>query len=229
MKLSIVLPIRKGSQRAKNKNIRPFSKNGKSLTHIKIEELLKIKDVDEVVITTNYEEAIKQVKEIAKDNPRVKVDVRDDSLCQPTTKIKDLIDYMPTICSGEHILWTHVTNPFVNATDYENAINEYFKALNNGYDSIMSVTEHKQFFWSKRKKRIINTDDTVNKWPNTQDLEPMYEINHAFYINSRKNYIKTSDRIGIDPWLYILEGEKALDVDWESDFIFSQKLYDAIC
>ncbi|MDC0965237.1 acylneuraminate cytidylyltransferase family protein [Candidatus Thioglobus sp.] len=228
MKLSIVLPIRKGSQRAKNKNIKPFTANGKSLTQLKVEELLKIKYADEIVITSNYEEAIEQVKGIAEHNPKLKIDIRPDSLCQSTTRIKDLIDYMPTICSGEHILWLHVTSPFVNAEDYDNAIVEYFEALNNGYDSIMSVTEHKQFIWSKKKKKIINTDNSVNKWPNTQDLEPVYEINHAFYINSRISYMNTSDRIGSNPYLYILEGEKTIDVDWDKDFIFAQKIFKAI-
>lgn len=228
MKLSIVLPIREGSQRTKNKNIRPFTSDGKSLTQLKIEELLRIESVDEIVVTSNYKEAIDQVKELSKDNDKLKIDIRPDHLCKSTTIVKDLIDYMPTITEGEHILWLHVTSPFVKAEDYEDAIKKYFQALKDGYDSIMSVTVHKQFLWSDSKKRIINTDDTVNKWPNTQDLEPLYEINHAFYINSRENYINTSDRIGNNPYLYPLEGEKTIDIDWEKDFIFAQKVYKAI-
>lgn len=226
MKLSIVLPIREGSQRTKNKNIKPFTEDGRSLTELKVMELLKIKNVDEIVITSNYEEAIKQSKEIAQNNPKLKIDIRPEHLCQSTTLVKDLIDYMPTICSGEHILWLHVTSPFVLAEDYEDAIEKYFQALKNGYDSIMSVTEHKQFLWSDTKKRIINTNDTVNKWPRTQDLEPLYEINHAFYIKSRELFLNNEGRIiGNNPYLYILEGEKTIDIDWEKDFIFAQKIY----
>jgi len=225
MRLSIVLPIRQGSQRTKNKNVRPFSKDRKSLTQLKIEELLKIKNVDEIVVTTNYAEAINQIKNIIKDNPKVKIDIRPENLCLSTTIVKDLIDYMPTICSGEHILWLHVTSPFVKAQDYEDAINKYFEKIQEGYDSIMSVREIKQFLWSDTKKRIINTDDTKNKWPNTQDLESLYEINHAFYINSRENYLATSDRIGSNPYLYVLQGEKNIDIDWEKDFQLAQQIY----
>jgi len=227
MKISIVLPIRKGSQRVKNKNIRPFSKDGKSLTELKIMELLKIKNVDEIVITTNYEKAIKQIENIVKNNPRVKINRRPEHLCQSTTIVKDLIEYMPTITQGEHILWLHVTSPFVKSEDYQKAIDEYFEALNNGYDSIMSVTEIKQFLWSDKRKKIVNTNSNIeSKWIQTQDLEPLYEINHAFYINSRKNYLETSDRIGVNPYLAILKGSKNIDIDYEEDFELARKIFD---
>lgn len=228
IKLSVVVPIRKGSERSKNKNIKQFTSDGQSLTELKIKELLKIEKVDEIILTTDDEIAISQIKKLAERTKKLKIIRRPDNLCQSTTLVKDLINYMPTITMSDHILWLHVTSPFVKAEDYEDAIEKYSQALENGYDSIMSVTEHKQFLWSDTKKRIINTDDTVNKWPNTQDLEPIYEINHAFYINSRENYINTSDRIGDNPYLYILEGEKTIDIDWEKDFIFAQKVYNTL-
>jgi len=227
MKLSIVLPIRKGSQRVKNKNIRPFSKEGKSLTELKITELLKIKNVDEIIITSNYEEAIAQVEAIAKDDSRVTIDKRPEHLCSSQTIVKELIEYMPTITKGEHILWLHVTSPFVKAEDYEKAIEEYFKALENGYDSIMSVTEIRNFLWSDKSKKIINAPKGDNVWIQTQELEPLYEINHAFYINSRENYLSMSDRIGKNPYLYVMKGSKVIDIDWEDDFELARKLFDS--
>jgi len=226
MSISVVLPIRKGSQRVKNKNIRPFAKNGDSLTEIKIKQLLKLKNIDEIVVTSNYPEAIEQIKKIVNSDSRVKIDIRPDYLCQPTTIVKELIEYMPTITTGEHILWTHVTSPFVDELDYQDAIDRYLEALNNGYDSIMSVTEIKQFIWSDREKRIINADESIDtKWVQTQDLEPLYEINHAFYINSRENYINMSDRIGINPYLYILKSSKTIDIDLEDDFELARKIF----
>jgi len=224
MKLSIVLPIRKGSQRVKNKNIRPFSKEGKSLTELKISELLKIKNVDEIIITSNYEEAIAQVETIAKDDSRVKIDRRPEHLCTSQTISTELTNYMTTITNGEHILWLHVTSPFVTAEDYEKAIEAYFEALKNGYDSIMSVTEIRNFLWSEKSKKIINAPKSENIWIQTQELEPLYEINHAFYINSRENYLSMSDRIGKNPYLYVMKGSKVIDIDWEDDFELARKL-----
>ena len=228
MKISIVIPIRKGSQRVKHKNTRAFTQEGKSLTEIKTEQLLKIQGVDEIVFTTDDDVAIKQIKKIAAGDNRVKIDVRPDELCSSTTIVKDLIDYMTTITKGDVIMWLHVTSPLVNEKDYEKALEKYFNSIDEGYDSLMSVAEIQQFLWSKKTNKIINTDDTVNKWPNTQDLEPLYEVTHAFYVNSRDNYLKMHDRIGIKPYLYITKNEKNVDVDHESDFEFAQKLYQLV-
>jgi N-acylneuraminate cytidylyltransferase len=91
----------------------------------------------------------------------------------------------------------------------------------------MSVTEIRQFIWSDKEKRIINADKNIEtKWVQTQDLEPLYEINHAFYINSRENYLKMSDRIGENPYLYILKSSKSIDIDLEDDFELGRRVFD---
>jgi N-acylneuraminate cytidylyltransferase len=88
----------------------------------------------------------------------------------------------------------------------------------------MSVNRIQQFIWSDKEKCVINTDRTVNPWPNTQDLDPLYEINHAFYINSRHNYLTHGDRIGRAPALYVCEGLRKIDIDWQDDFEIARSL-----
>ena len=88
----------------------------------------------------------------------------------------------------------------------------------------MSVNLLQQFIWSDREGRVINADRDTNPWPNTQDLEPLYEINHAFYINSRDNYYALGDRVGTCPALYICNGLQRVDIDWQSDFELAQRL-----
>lgn len=99
--------------------------------------------------------------------------------------------------------------------------------LNGSKDSVMSVNKIQQFLWDDREKRVINTDRSVNPWPNTQELEPLYEINHAFYINSRGNYLTMRDRIGKAPALFVCEGEKKIDIDWQDDFDLARSLLSA--
>lgn len=55
-KITAVIPIRSGSQRVRNKNLRPFA--GTTLMENKIEMLLKVPELDSIVVNTNSEEAI---------------------------------------------------------------------------------------------------------------------------------------------------------------------------
>ena len=59
-KITAVIPTRSGSERVKNKNIRPFA--DKSLLQIKIDMLKKLIAkgyIEKIVVNTNCEESIK--------------------------------------------------------------------------------------------------------------------------------------------------------------------------
>ena len=55
-KIVAIIPIRKNSQRIKNKNFKKFFKN-KSLLEIKIEQLKKIKEIDKIVVSSDSKKA----------------------------------------------------------------------------------------------------------------------------------------------------------------------------
>jgi CMP-N-acetylneuraminic acid synthetase len=219
------LPTRKGSERVINKNTRTFSGIEGGILKLKIDELLKVKSVNKIIISTNDSETIEMAKSFKTD--RIVIIERPDELCLSSTIIEDFINYIPSIVNEEHIFWVHTTAPFVTAQDYEEALCKYWEVLkSNVYDSLISVTKIQQFIWDAETKQCVNHDRSVVKWPRTQDLKPLYEINHAFYINSRKNYINNSDRIGITPYLYELDRVKSFDIDWEDDFVIAEALYE---
>ena len=224
--VSIFLPTRAGSERVANKNTRNFAGVEGGLLAIKLEQLLSLSKVKEVVLSTNDEASI-EVAQNFLSNPKLKLIQRPDHLAQSLTNLTDLVEYVPTICSSEHILWTHVTSPLVNAVDYETAINLYFEKMSENYDSLMSVKEIQNYVWSKKENKVSNRkDDDFKKWPRTQDLEKVYEVNSAIFIASKKIYKKENDRIGKKPYLLIHSFLQSIDVDWEEDFKIAEKLYE---
>ena len=56
MKITAVIPIRSGSQRVKDKNLRPFANT--TLMENKINSLLQVPELDSIIVNTNSEEAI---------------------------------------------------------------------------------------------------------------------------------------------------------------------------
>jgi N-acylneuraminate cytidylyltransferase len=223
MNISAFLPCRSGSQRVINKNTRPFSDVPGGILEVKLRQLLLVNLFDEIVLSTDDELAIEIAKNI--NNSKIRIERRPKYLCESTTKVEDLINYVPTIINSDHVFWVHATTPLVNHEIIAKAILEYEVALKQGFDSIMSVTEYKSFLWDAEKKDIINFDRSKIKYPQTQDLRPLYEINHAFYAMSKKLYLQYRDRIGKNPYLFKLSKIEAVDIDWDEDFIIAEQLF----
>lgn len=226
-KISFFLPTRKGSERVKNKNTRPFAGIEGGILKLKLQQLLNIERVEDIVVSTNDEQTIEVAKSFG--NPRIRVIERPEHLCLSSTVIEDFIDYIPSVVESEHIFWVHATAPFADESILNKALDTYIEALSSGdYDSLLSVNKIQQFLWSATENKCINHDRSKVKWPRTQDLEPLYEINHAFYINSRDNYLKYHDRIGEKPFLFELDKLHAYDIDWEDDFAIAEMIYSKI-
>ena len=224
-KISFFLPTRKGSERVKNKNTRQFANIQGGLIENKIRQLLNTKKLDEIILSTNDEICISVAEKYQNDN-RLKIILRPDFLCSSDTNLSDLISYVPTITDAETICWGHVTTPFIDAEQYDNAISEYQKRLSEGYDSLVGVTEFRNFLMDKKGKIINN--NTGLAWPRTQDLDILYDINHTVFISPRSVYVNQKNRLGKQPFPFAMDKLHSFDIDWEDDFKIAELMYNTI-
>ena len=216
----VFLPMRKGSQRVKNKNIKDFSGVEGGLTFIKISQLLKAKKIDKIIVSTNDEE----VKNIALSfrDKKIVINDRPNHLASSATSTDSLIKYVPNIIENGVVLWTHVTSPFVNEKIYDDMIECYFNNLYK-FDSLMSVTKIQKFIWGKEKP--ISYDKAREKWPRTQKIKPIYEINSGAFMADVEVYKSLNDRVGEKPFFYELSDKQAFDIDWQDDFDIAEILW----
>ena len=226
--ISFFLPTRKGSQRVLNKNTRKFASYKGGLIELKLQQLVKCKNLAEIILSTNDEDCIQIAKEIDPIEKKIKVIKRPEHLCLDTTPLKDLIEYVPKICNYDHILWGHVTTPFANSETYDKLIKSYFKQISEGFDSLISVSELKNFLIDPASRKIINYDLTDGRWPRTQDLKLLYEVNHAVFIASKDIYLNKSDRIGSNPFYYIMDKIQSFDIDWKDDFLIAESIFEKL-
>ena len=225
--VSFFLPVRKGSQRVVNKNTRPFSNLRGGILELKLRQLLECRRLAEVVLSTNDEQAMEVASRIDPNQSRIKVITRPEHLCLDTTSLTALIAYVPEVVKSEHILWGHTTTPFVNGADYDKGIDTYFEKLEEGYDSLVSVMTLQNFLLDSAGK-VFNYDDDKERWPRTQDLPVLYEVNHAMFISSRSIYLADKDRVGKRPYLYVMDKIKSFDIDWEEDFSIAEAIYEKL-
>ena len=153
MDIDVFLPCRSSSERIKNKNIKRFSNFKFGLLELKISQLIKIKSIKNVVVSTNDKKIIHYLNK----NKFNKVNVikRPNYLCGKTTSTDSLIKYVPKILKSDHILWTHVTSPFFGNIDYENAIKVYKRKIKKN-DSLLGVNKMQNFLYDKKKPINFN-------------------------------------------------------------------------
>jgi len=223
MVIDIFLPCRSSSVRVKNKNIKKFSNKKFGLLELKISQLVLIKGIRNIIVSTNEKKIINFLRK--KKNKKIIIDIRAKNLCTSKTSTDELIKYVPKKITSDHILWTHVTSPFFDTKEYERAIRMYKNNLKK-YDSLMGVTKIQDFLYDKNKP--INFNKKKEKWPQTQNLKKLFIINNTIFLSSRKNYIKYKDRIGKKPFLLDIKKIKSFDIDWPEDFKIAESIYESI-
>ncbi|AKO51593.1 acylneuraminate cytidylyltransferase [Marinobacter psychrophilus] len=220
MTITCFLPCRKGSERVPRKNIRPIASKPFGLLEIKLEQLLSTTMIDRIILSTNDEEIMDFAASLG--NPRLDVRLRDESLASSITSTDELIEYVSSLIDDGHVIWTHVTSPFLDADVYDELLKTYLRELDNGYDSLMTVTELQGFIWDDAGP--VNYDRGVEKWPRTQTLTPLYEVNSGAFVASASVYSERKDRIGGNPFKYKLDKVRGFDIDWEEDFQIAEAL-----
>jgi CMP-N-acetylneuraminic acid synthetase len=221
MKINCFLPCRKGSERVPKKNIKPFANIEFGLIEIKLKQLLECEAIDNVFLSTNDEEILEFASSFKTD--KLILHKRCEELSSSSTSTDELVAHALELIQDGHILWTHVTSPFVSSADYERIINQYLTSIIQGYDSLMSTHLIHGFLWNETGP--MNYDRTKEKWPRTQTIAPIHEINSAVFLNSAENYRIYNDRIGQKPFLYPMDKIQSFDIDWEEDFKIAEAMY----
>jgi len=222
MKINVFLPCKKKSSRVENKNKRRFANINYGLLNIKINQLIECKSIDNIYLSTNDIEIVNFIKKL--NNKKIKIHIRDDkTLSTNKTTTQQLINHAGEIIKDGHILWTHVTSPFLTSKVYEKIIRKYKAIINKNFDSLMTVNEVKGFIWNKTKP--INYNRKEIKWPKTQDTGGLFKVNSGVFLTSREMYIYKKDRIGKKPFFYNLSRFEGIDIDELEDFYFAEYIF----
>mgnify|MGYP001293811143 FL=1 len=214
VKLVAVVPVRKGSQRVKNKNLRKFSDT--NLLTFKIETLKKIKRNNKIIINTDSEEAI----EIAKKN-NVDYKVREKYYASSECSNSEFWSHIAKQTKSDFILFTNCTSPLITVKTY-NEIIDSFDISYPSHDSVNTVSEIKEFLYLNQTP--LNFDP--NKAPNSQDLPNVIKLNFAVNILKKETMFKKKSVVGYKPSFYTLNDIESLDIDTEYEFEYAEFLYE---
>lgn len=212
--LCAIIPVRAGSKRVPNKNIRPFA--GTNLLEIKIEQLISVLPEKNIFVSTDCGYCAN-----AASARGVNVQWRPADFASDTVSMSDVYKYLAESVPHENVLFTHVTNPLCDEIEFSDAISAY-NNLADEFDSLTTVTPVKDFmYWPDGKPLNF---DPLNK-PRSQDLPAIFKLNHAISILPRQLMIDQKNIVGKNPFWMQISNMAATDIDTFLDFQVAEFLY----
>lgn len=202
--ITAVIPVREGSTRLKNKNVAPFA--GTNLLINKIRQLQEVKEITQIVVSSDSDMMLAMAKECG-----VQTHKRAPEYCDERTKsFGEVVKHVAESIQGTHVLWATCTAPLVFPKVYRSAIKQYFPALEDGYDSLVSFEIIKRYLWDENGP--INYQLGIKHVP-SQQLPSLYIVTDGILLAPREKMIEWSYFHGRNPYRFILDKRTAVDID----------------
>ena len=210
-KLTAVVAVRKGSQRVKDKNIRPFGNT--NLLELKLSSLKKIEQIDEIIVNSDCNKMLSIAKQCGV-TPQKRQDYYASSKCTNS----EFHGHIAEVTDSKYIFLSPVCSPFVSEESHINSIKLF---MESDCDSLTSVTEVKNHLWLNGSP--INYD--LENVPNSQDLPDIVKLNYGITLIDRE-FMKNKRRVvGSNPMFYKLNDLESIDIDDEFDFELAELFY----
>jgi len=227
MKILAITLARGGSKSVKNKNIRQLA--GIPLIAHTINATKKSKFITDYIVSTDSKEIAKTAKEYGASVPFLRPEELAADTSTSVSALKHAVDFMEkqNKITYDIVVETMCTNPLKTSEDVDSCIK---KIIDTGADSVIAVNQ----LWDHHPARIkkIENDLIVDFFPEPsearrQDLKP------EAYIRSGSIYVMQRDYLmvkglrygGSNSRPYILDEERAVNIDTEMDFKMAEMLF----
>ena len=214
MKTVALIPIKLGSKRVPQKNIKPFY-DGTPLMSFIQKVCLESDRIDETYIYCSDE----KVKDYILDG--VKFLKRPEFLNGDNINANDFIrEFMKSVDADIYVN-AHTTSPFAKVETINDCID---KVKSGDYDSAFCAENIKAFMWKDGTPINFNPD----KFPRTQDLPDIYAETSIAYVFKKETFEKYNRRVGVKPFIKEVSKIEAMDIDYPEDFEIANIIYKEI-
>lgn len=213
MKVVALIPIKLGSKRVPNKNIKPFF-DGTPLMHFIQKACLASKYIQEVYVYCHDD-----ISHFCL--PGVKYLNRPAILDGDDKNANDIISEFIKEVDADIYINAHTTSPFAKTETIDECIE---KVMSGDYDSAFCAEPLRTFMWENGKP--INFDP--NHFPRTQDLPLIYGETSIAYVFTKDSFIANRRRLGKRPYIKEVGKIEAMDIDYPEDFEICNAIYKEI-
>lgn len=225
MKITAVIPIRSGSQRVKDKNLREFGDT--CLMALKIKNLLQVPEIDQVIVNTNSDAAIEMTQQLASEyvmggkKDRLSFHKREEYYASSQCSGSEFFQHLGEVTDTDIFVYAPCTSPFIKPETISQCIQTFLAERGEDCDCVSTVSSIKEFLWLDGK--AINYDP--KHAPNSQNLPDVVALNFGCTVTSKEDLVRNSNIIGKAPKFVIDSDIEAIDIDTPLDFYIAEQLY----
>lgn len=206
------IPIHEGSESIILKTIKEIA--GKPLVYWAAKAANDCKYIDKVYIVTDCEKIADVVKGLFLEKAEVigrSSESASDTACTEYAMLEFAEQY-----DFDNIVLIQATSPLLSTEDLDKG---FEKILTHDCDSVMSVVPQKRFYWKYTEEgNIVPTNYDVYHRPRRQEFNGNLVENGAFYITSKKNLLKTKNRVSGKISAVEMREDPFLEIDKPSDW-----------
>jgi len=217
MSIIAFIPVRGGSKSIPLKNIKLF--NNKPLVMWVVDSLEAVDCIDEIIVATDSEEIIETVSAYKTKKTSIYHRSQENAMDLSSTE-SVMLEYIDSIPhhSDDVLMLVQATSPLTRPEHFIGAITLFY---NGNFDSILSCTKCKRFFWNEDGVSI-NYD--YRSRPRRQEFNGQYMENGALYLSKIGNIIKYKNRISGKIGIYEMPEYTSYEIDEPDDWIILEDL-----
>ncbi len=214
MKIFALIPLRKGSKRIKNKNLKKIKE--RSIYQIVLEQAIKSKLITKVFVATD-------IDNFKFKNKKVSIFKRSKHSATAKAQTEIVINEFLKSNICDYLVLIQATNVFLKAIYLDKALKKMLE--NPKFGSLVSVVNTKFFIWEKKNKLCKSLSYKLNKRPRSQDIKDKQLIeNGSFYIFKRKNFLKSQNRLHGNITYFEMPKESLFEIDDLNDLSLVRKI-----
>ena len=216
--LGVVIPVREGSSRVKNKVTLPFG-DGPTLLEWKIKQLLQVLSPDQVFVSTDSDRLIELASNLS-----VSVHRRDPYLCRGhDASFSEVITGVAKHIPVKHLAWVTVVVPLMSPESYRAAFRCYFENVvkTKANDSLVAVNLLKDYLWDNNGPLNYRAD---RQHTISQQLPDWYRVTNGLYMMPTADILETEYFLGKNPCRFIVPKVEGVDIDNWDDYEIAQSL-----
>ncbi|MCB4789644.1 cytidylyltransferase domain-containing protein [Delftia sp. WSY_9] len=209
-KIVAFVPAKSSSERINNKNLTIL--DGEYLFKRKLRQLLACPMIDEVYLDTDSDE----IAALAADLPILRLK-RPHKLATNSTDGHELFEWECSTVNADIYIQTLCTAPFIDASTIERAIEQLLRTPKA--DSLVAITKEKQYLWENNNPIYLQN----GRIPNSVDL-PTSTIEAMSLYMVRGSEKRPRHRYGINPTLFEITPQEAIDINWPEDLLLGETI-----